>query len=502
MKSCKYFIWISCLLLCLGCDKDFEQVNTNPVLPSSLDPAYLLAQAELNASWPGGAVTYQSAIVRHTMHPFLGVLAGGNVNQKNPAVERVLWDQYYLLIRNVVDIVDKTKEDSAQRNLYHMTRIWKAYLFQVLTDTYGDIPYFQAGQAFLQSQYFPPYDRQEDIYKDLLKETEEAVNGLNAAAAATTNDLFYAGDIVKWKRLGNSLLLRIAMRLSKADAATARTYARKAFEGGVMTSNADNCVMQHSDTYLNAIGSTYNGSEKANYYLNEQLVSALKTDEDPRLRAIAVIYGDATKDPGQTTQDKDPAHQIGMPAGYDNTTISSAPGYPGSLYKYSQLDRLTLGNITAPCFHVTYAQTALLLAEAAFRGWIAEDAAELYRKGVTAHMEQLAAYGGTAVIPAAEINGYWSAHAYDPAAALEQINTQYWIASLLNPVEAYANWRRSGLPVIPANTYPTQDIPRGESIRRLRYPDTESSLNTEHYQEAISRQGADELQVRMWWDKK
>jgi hypothetical protein len=501
MKQYVFIIWITCMVICSGCDKNFEEINTNPVLPSNLDPAYLLAQAELNASWNAGTVTYQSAIVRHTMHPFLGVLAGGNVNQKNPAVERTLWDQYYPLIRNVVDIVDKTRDDSVRSNLYHMTRIWKAYLFQVLTDTYGDIPYSQAGQGFLESQYFPVYDPQQEIYNDLLKEVDEAVNSLNPAKATERNDLFYNGDIGKWKRLGNSLLLRLAMRLSKVDAAKAQAYVQKAFQGGVMTSNDDNCVMPHSATYTNAVGNQLNGSEKANYYLNEMLVNHLKSNNDPRLRVISVIYGDATKDPPQTTQDKDPAHQIGMPTGYDNTTIPSAPGYPGSLYKYSQIDRLTLGSITASCFHVTYAQTSLLLAEAAQRGWIAGDPAALYRQGVTAHMQQLAIYGASAVIPAADIDLYWTIHSYNPAAGLEQINTAYWVACLLNGVEAYANWRRTGYPVIPANPYPTQDIPAGQSIRRLRYPDTEISLNTVHYNEALTRQGADELNTRMWWDE-
>ncbi|WP_213086992.1 SusD/RagB family nutrient-binding outer membrane lipoprotein [Chitinophaga agrisoli] len=495
-----YIVIIGILCLSAGCDKNFEKINTNPVLPSSLDPAYLLAQAELNASWNSGTITYQSAIVRHTMHPFLGVLAGGNVNQKNPAVERMLWDQYYPLVRNLVDIVDKTHDDTARFNLYQMARIWKAYVFQVLTDTYGDIPYAQAGNAFLESQYFPEYDKQQDIYNDLLREVDEAVNALDPSRATEKNELFYNGDIGKWKRFGNSLLLRIAMRLSRVDAAKARTYAAKAFQGGVMTSNADNCLMQHSATYTNAFGNQLNGSEKANYYLNDMLVNNLKSGNDPRLQVIAVIYGDATKDPAQTTQDKDPAHQIGMPTGYDNTTIPTAPGYPGSLYKYSQIDRLTLGNITAPCFHITYAQTSLLLAEAAQKGWITADAAMLYQQGVTAHMQQLAIYGGTAVIPDNTITAYWATHAYNPAAAVEQINTQYWIASLMNGIEAYANWRRTGYPVIPANTYATQDIPRGASIRRLRYPDTEISLNTQHYNDALSRQGADELNIRMWWD--
>jgi hypothetical protein len=435
------------------------------------------------------------------MHPFLGVLAGGNVNQKNPAVERALWDQYYPLVRNVVDILDKTRDDAARSNLYHMTRIWKAYLCQVLTDTYGDLPYSQAGLGFMESQYFPVYDPQQQIYDDLLKEVDEAVNALDPAKTIEKNDLFYNGDIGKWKRLGNAILLRIAMRLSKVNAAKAQTYVQKAFQGGVMTSNADNCMMPHSATYTNAFGNQLNGSEKANYYLNEMLISDLKNNNDPRLRVVAVIYGDATKDPAQTTQDKDPAHQVGMPTGYDNTTIPSAPGYPGSLYRYSQIDRLTLGNITAPCFHVTYAQTSLLLAEAAQRGWIAGDPAALYRQGVTAHMQQLAVYGGSAVIPEADIGLYWTTHSYAPENGLQQINTQYWIACLMNGVEAYANWRRIGYPVVPANTYATQDIPAGQSIRRLRYPDTEISLNTTHYNEALSRQGADELNTRIWWDK-
>jgi hypothetical protein len=292
------------------------------------------------------------------------------------------------------------------------------------------------------------------------------------------------------------------MRLTKADAATARTYAQKAFQGGVMTSNADNCLMPHSATYTNAFGNQLNGSEKANYYLNEMFVNYLKSNNDPRLPVIAVIYGDATKDPAQTTQDKDPTHQIGMPTGYDNATIPAAPNYPGSLYKYSQIDRLTLGNITAPCFHVTYAQTSLLLAEAAQRGWIAGDAAALYKQGASAHMQQLAIYGATATITESAINGYLDAHPYNAANGLEQINTQYWVTSLLNETEAYANWRRTGYPVIPLNTYPTQDIPKTENIHRLRYPDTEISLNTAHYQEALSRQGADELNIRMWWDVK
>jgi hypothetical protein len=382
----------------------------------------------------------------------------------------------------------------------------------ILTDTYGDIPFLEAGQGFLSNTVTPKYDAQQAIYANILTELDEASAALDASQARETQEVLYAGDIAKWKRFGYSLLLRAAMRLTKVDAAKAQEYVAKAVAGGVMQSNDDNAIIRHRAPFNNAVGGTLNSTEANNYYLTGTFVDYLKNNNDPRLASIAVRYVGAASGAQQVEAraNRDPAVQIGMPMGYDNATIAPIVQAKGlaSFYDFSQLDRTRMGNNEAPNFLVTYAQTQLLMAEAVIRGWVQGDAATLYANGIRAHMLQLGLPGQAAgpgnyrgaAIPEAAIETYIQANPLDPAKALEQINTQYWVASFLNGPEAFANFRRSGYPNLPPNPYPGKDI-SGEFIRRLTYPDAEAAVNSGNIQEAISRQGPDDLETRVWWDK-
>ncbi len=199
---------------------------------------------------------------------------------------------------------------------------------------------------------------------------------------------------------------------------------------------------------------------------------------------------------------RDPAIQIGMPLGYDNGTVPAQATKDGlaSFYDYSQLDRTRLAKLDAPTFLVTYAQTQLLLAEAVVRGWATGSAADYYAAGVTAHMQQLGDVDANSAVPAAAITAYLQKNPYVAASALEQINTQYWMASFLNGPEAFANFRRSGFPKLTPNPYPGKEI-KGSFINRLTYPDLELSVNKANLTEATTRQGADNLDTRVWWDK-
>jgi hypothetical protein len=191
-----------------------------------------------------------------------------------------------------------------------------------------------------------------------------------------------------------------------------------------------------------------------------------------------------------------------MPMGYDNSSITTVARNAGlaSFYDYSQLDRFRMGKIDAPNFLVTYAQTQLLLAEAVVRGWAQGNAATLYENGIKAHMLQLStSYEGTAISETA-MSEYTAANPLNMDKALEQINTQYWVASFLNGPEAFANFRRSGFPALTPNPFPGKEI-TGQFIRRLTYPDSEQSVNSGNIQAAISRQGPDNLDTRVWWDK-
>lgn len=498
------------LLLTAGvssCDKDFEQINVNPVLPTTLDPAYLFSNAQFSSVL--STYFYEMQIVQQINTPFTGVVEGGNHNVVYDPNSSASFNTLYTgPVKFLADVLDKTANNPARSNLYNMARIWRAYVFSVLVDTYGDVPYFNAGKAFLEGVNRPTYDDQKAIYEDILKEYEEATNNLDATKPIESGDLFYKGAIAPWKRLGNSLLLRAGMRYTKVDAAKAEALVKKATDparGGVLQSNDDNARIPFNETFTSPTGNNWHGTERANFYLGKPFVDYLKNTTDPRLKFIAVKYA-IPANPLATAGATDTisAHQEGMPYGYNESTISTAPGFPGktgAAFNYSQINRSTLGKITAPEFFITYAQTQLLLAEAAQRGWIAGSAATFYETGVKAHMDQLKQYDVSAVVSAAEQTAYLATHLFDVTKALEQINTQYWIASFLNGSEAWANFRRSGFPVLQPNTYPGKDPSVTDFIRRLVYPARERSVNAEGIAAAVARMGADNLATPVFWDK-
>ena len=219
----------------------------------------------------------------------------------------------------MADIITRTKDDPSRSNLYNMARIWKAYCFQVLVDTYGYVPYSEAGQAFVNGIFLPKYDPDDVIYDDLLKELSEAVAALDATGTIEKTDLFYAGDIAKWKKLGNSLLLRVAMRYSKVNPTKAEQYVAIAVNpanGGLMSSIDDNAKVVCSPSYLSPTAGTWQGTERANFYIAKPFIDLLKNTNDPRLQRIAVLYEFPANDLATAgNADTTRANQIGMPYG-------------------------------------------------------------------------------------------------------------------------------------------------------------------------------------------
>ncbi|MEP7278483.1 MAG: SusD/RagB family nutrient-binding outer membrane lipoprotein [Bacteroidota bacterium] len=496
------------LLGITGCDKNFEQINTNPVQATTLDPIYLFSNAQFSSAQ--NTLSYQCAIVQQIITPFTGVLEGGNHNIVYDPNTNANFNSLYTATSGPVvlltDVINQTKANAARSNLYNMARIMKAYVFSVLVDTYGDVPYTEAGQGFLKSISLPKYDDQKVIYADLLNELDQATKALDASKPIETGDLFYKGNIAQWKRLGASLLLRLGMRYTKADAVIAQKYVGIAASDGLMQSNADNALIAFNSTFNHPAANTYQGTEKANYYLGEPFVNYLNSTNDPRLAVIAVKYQFPANSLGSTgTEDVTPADQQGMPFGYTESTISTAPGFPGksgSAWLYSQLNRRTVAKIDIPEFFITYSQTSLLLAEAVQRGWATGDVAALYNAGVRAHMDQMKQYDISATIPVPAEDTYLLANPFNAATALQQINTQYWISSFQNGSEAWANFRRSGFPALTPNPYPSADpAVKGGFIHRLVYPVREQSVNTVSYNAAVARMGADNLATRIFWDK-
>ncbi len=508
-KINKYYIIL--LFLVLGsitsCDKGFDEMNVNPVDLTSVDPAFQLNYSIISSASTYSNLQYETIIVKQMINPFSGVGAAAQYNQDNRSVTSANWTRYYRnVIKDLIEITAKLKDNTSRSNLYNMARIWKAYSFMVVTDTYGEIPYTQSGKGYIDGTVLPKYDTQEFIYTEILKELESAAASLDVSKPVESRDILYAGNVESWRRFANSLLLRGAMRLSKVNTSLATKYVTSAVAGGLMRSIADNAYIQHDANYPNPVGIQLNGGQSFFFYAAKDFITYLKSTNDPRLTSISVRYVGAKSgtDQKESIANRTAQAQIGMPIGYDNTTISEAVTADNlvSMYEYSQLDRTRMGGSTAPSFFVTYAQTQLLLAEAVFRGWAQGDPSVLFSNGIRAHMSQLATYGASTAIPLASIDAYVQANPYNPAKALEIINTQYWIASFLNGPEAFANFRRSGYPVLVPNPYPGSDLKTEAFIRRLTYPDAELNVNSANVQEAISRQGADILDTRVWWDVK
>lgn len=500
------FFLVVLLALHTSCDQDFDEINTSQTGATAIDPVFQLNNAIINTSFPGSTLIYEIGIVQQIISPNSGVLTGANYNQDNRASTEDLWQSYYRnVIRNTRDIINQTQEVPERSNLLNMARILQAYAFMVLTDTYGDIPYTEGGTGYITQVFFPAYDTQESIYPQIIQELEEASAGLNASGRIETADIMYGGNVDQWKKFANSILLRAGMRLSKVNPTQAQSIVSDAFSAGVITSNADNAAVRHDNNYLNPIGNTLNATEAANFYMTEPFVNFLKNTNDPRLPAIAVRYVGATSGPEQTTdiESYDADDQIGMPMGHDNGSIATVADNLGlaSFYDFTQVDRRRVADRDAPMYFVTAAQTLLLLAEAKHRGWIttATTTAEFFESGVRAHMEQLGEYDPASAIAAQDVDDYVAAHPLNAGTELEQINDQYWIASLMNGPEAFANFRRSGYPDLAPNPFPGKDI-SGDFIRRLTYPNSEISVNTDNVNAAISRMGADDLDTRVWWD--
>ncbi len=430
---------------------------------------------------------------------------------------------YTSTVKNVVDLYTNTTDKPQYKNLHQISRIMKALIFERITDVYGDIPYFQAGLAYHKSIYFPVYDKQKDIYADLLKEVEQATASLDENADKPIGDVFYSGSddqIAEWKKFGNSLLLRMAMRLTKVDPATAKTYVQKVI-GHTMESNDDNAIVPHGTNDPLTISRIYRGiGEDGSIQLDGQIsktfIDSLKNRNDPRLSVLSYVYkpdyapGDPT-DGGSSA----PADQNGLPNGFNTGSgpfgivnykgtpaspgVPASPGYLGSIAAYSRPSPIIF-NPTAPTLVLTYAETELLLADAAKRWGIGGAPKTHYDNGVLAGITMLSAYGDAGAISDEDAQAYLDANPYDDANGLKQINTQYWITTFFDEYEAWSNYRRTGLPLLKPVTY-TGSQSLGAIPRRMNYSTTEKQINAANYDKAVAGlPGGDKITSRIWWD--
>lgn len=497
------------MTLFTACDKDFAEINTNPNAVSVPTTAYIFSKALYDgAANSGNKGSLLFGLMQYTTsyNDVEGFGSKYTASQVN-ATGGVFTNSYPNQINEIGEVIKAVKDDPTKVNLYATARIWRVYCFSRLTDLYGDIPYTDAGQGYNLSIFQPKYDSQSAIYADMLKELEASATSLTTANTTTfgNSDLIYQGNVTQWKKFAYSLMLRLGMRLTKVDAAAAQSWVTKAIAGGVIREYADIAKMSYTsggqninknpiawqllnDNYLRADGT--NNTEGGKY--QQVFINSLKANNDPRLSALSVVYVN-----GSASSDE--SIQKGMPATINGTK-------PSDFITYSEPKQTTVLKVDAPLLLFTAAESNFLLAEAALRGWYsAETATNLYETGIRASMKQWDLISGTTgTIAQARIDSYVTAHALKTtgtvATQTEQIYNEVWVGLFPDAQEVYNNYRRTGYPALTPNVYPG-NATGGKIFRRFLYPVSEQTLNRTSYNEAVQRQGVDDLLTKVWWDK-
>jgi hypothetical protein len=499
----KHIIIAISVFTAVGCTENFDELVKDPVALSP-NPAGQLSFTQLCMSGDGfyqhrSNLIYAGGFVQHYSGSW-AVTEYGSKFKKVDEYATALWRNAYANeIKSVVDILDKTSTDPAAVNMNAVAKIMKVMIAQRLTDIYGDVPYSEAGLGFSKGIVTPKYDKQEDIYNAFFKELQEAFVQLNAGGGIVKGDLFYNGDISKWKKLANTLRLRLAMRISEVSPAEAEKQAKAALQNGVFESNDDNCFMKHLDFPFSDNPSSLdfrgNGlsygfiSDEHGDHFSSLLIDYLRNNGDPRLTMIATPKtGSSNWGPPAPGEEL----YIGVPPGTFRWDIPGGSNAASGIQPYLKLR-------TTPFLHVSYSESQLLLAEAAYRGWITGSAAEYYKKGVVAGIKQLEIYGA-APATAAAINTYVSAKPLIAGQEKEQIGTQIWITYLFNSIEAYSNWRRTGYPhLVPITN--SDNGNGGKTPTRLYYPNDEMQKNETNYLDAVARLGGkNDWNGKVWWD--
>ncbi len=514
-------------LFMVACDSGFEELNTDPNAYTEPDIESLFTTSIIRTVGTGTEdrnrtnMKYLSGAMQY--HATLQTFWYGEKGIVNQQTGNFFETAYTDHMRELSVILNQTKEDVELVNQHSIATIWKVYTLHRVTDAYGDVPYTEAVSGSIDLVFKPKYDKQSDIYPLMLQELEAAINSFDVSKGSLGGaDVVYGGNIQSWETFGYSLMLRLAMRLTKVDAALAKQWVQKAVAGGVMQSNDDIAKLEHSPTS----GNTWNWDARelkreslpeSNQGLGlvkmgNTFVSLLKENNDPRIPFYMTLWeGNINSLQNQLiSKTTEPTSQKGLPSGYDTGTISDViPDWNNSmLVEYSEPNTATIANYSSPSIIMSYSEVEFLLAEAAIRGWTNGDAEVHYHNGIIANMESSQLFPSSNLagiaITNSEIRDYLDNHPLSGSVEemMESIHTQFYLAHYmyLDFFEAWSNWRRTGVPEMAHITYPLNTT-GGEPIRRLIYSYEEKALNTENVEAAISAQGPDTYLTRVWWDK-
>ena len=466
-KSTACFIGTMVSIL-FSCTENFEEINTSPNRPETAPATNLFGYSIQSIAQRFGQteIYYPGA--------FVGYTAKGTYNLVNRYAEVAPashWNNLFTYGINNLNAVIKEAEATGNQNLKAAAMVMRAYAFQMLVDAYGPIPFSESGRL-AEGIVYPEYDSEKEIYLQLISSLKTANILFNSSTTQKigAGDLIYGGNVSIWKKFCNSLRLRMSVRLSKVDPATAQSNLSEIFNDSatypVFTSNADNARLK------------FPGADWL-----EPWASAFKAVPDIKIAKPIATIMTALNDPRLPyyAQPNAAGKYAGLEVGADASGNNE-----------SKVSKTFMENDAGTVFFLKYCEVEFIRAEAAKLGYISSPARTAYNNAIRASFDEY-------TIPAAAYDTYIA----DPAVAWnddpDKLYTQKWIALFRQCWEAWAEMRRTDVPRNPPAVNAAYSG-HNRTPFRLSYPVEERNLNPN------VPSGVTEKDMfwgyQLWWDKR
>ncbi|KAA9340731.1 SusD/RagB family nutrient-binding outer membrane lipoprotein [Adhaeribacter soli] len=479
MKPIKKFLVLIAAMstLSTACTNDFEKHNIDPNRIETINPGTLLNPViyEVASFNTGRSNGFTFDLMQVTLPFGVGEALGVHHYNISENAGSSTWNTYYRWLANLKEMREAAEKVN-DPNYKAVALTLNAWVYSLLTDTFGDVPMDEASRAG-EGIYYPAYNTQQEIYTRILADLETANSLFDAAKPMVYGtDILYGNDIAKWKKFTNSLRLRLLLRIAKRTEMNANAKMAEIIidpvKFPVFTKNDDAAILKITGVtplvspWGRAIDFT-NGRAAGEFFIDN-----LNEVSDPRLPKF---FTQAKAKDGTVLGYK------GIPGGYsgNNAQFNFTPS------------NLNISFATAPMVSVimTYAEVEFIKAELALKGIAAGSAQAHYENGVKAAIEQWGA-----ALPAT----YFA----NPKAAfdgtLERIMLQKYYALFFNDNQQWFEHRRTGLPVLPKGN---GMVNNKTMPSRLRYPTTQMTNNATNYQKAAAAMGGDDINTRVWWEK-
>ena len=484
-----------------ACNSDkLTNLNANPNSPEDVPAGPLFTNAARVASsrWLGSGYSLRQTewLSQHLAEVqyndedrYLRLHAGDTEGSFNGAFSGELKDFTQIISKGVA---------ASQPGTYGPASVMRTWEFSYLTDTWGDIPYFDALRGdSVGGSLSPKYDSQKAIYADFFVLLDKAAKDLTGAANTLSSaDPIYAGNVLRWQRFANSLRARLALRLINIDPATANAQLTAAFSapGGVFQSAADNAIFKWPGDGVYDNPWAVNFKTRDDHRMSLTIMNLLQANSDPR---TSIWAQPIPADPTKTIYAGSPNGISPARAAAANYIVNASR--PGAIFYPGKTAYGTFGSSgsSLPAYVMTYAEVSFIQAEAAQRGLgglTSAQAAGFYNAGILASMAQWGVTTAAANTFLAQPNIAYAGG----TPGLVQIGQQKWLALFTDGGQAWSEWRRT---CVPSTVKPGVDASKSSVPRRFEYPVLEYTVNQANVTAAASAQGADVYETRMYWDK-